>query len=135
MQLRKMVERHRSVVESFFSLSVLNGVVLLFPLLTLPYILRVVGPANYGIYGFIYILVQYALIVNNYGFDFSAVKQIAQHRDDKAYVKRVYNAVIACRLLLFLACLLLFMLLSLWLLPDGTQRWMLLSGMSLILAT
>ena len=133
MQLRKMVERHRSVVESFFSLSVLNGVVLLFPLLTLPYILRVVGPANYGIYGFIYILVQYALIVNNYGFDFSAVKQIAQHREDKAYVKRVYNAVIACRLLLFLACLLLFMLLSLWLLPDGTQRWMLLSGMSLIL--
>lgn len=133
MQLRKMVERHRSVVESFFSLSVLNGVVLLFPLLTLPYILRVVGPANYGIYGFIYILVQYALIVNNYGFDFSAVKQIAQHRDNMAYVNRVYNAVLACRLLLFLACLVFFMLLSLWLLPSSTQRWMLLSGMSLIL--
>ena len=53
MRLPAIVNRHKSVVESFFSLSVLNGVVLLFPLLTLPYILRVVGPANYGVYGFI----------------------------------------------------------------------------------
>lgn len=133
MRLPAIVNRHKSVVESFFSLSVLNGVVLLFPLLTLPYILRVVGPANYGVYGFIYILVQYALIFNNYGFDFSATKQISQHRDDAALVNRIYNAVIACRLLLFIACLVVFMLLSIWLLPDSTQRWMLLGGMSLVL--
>ncbi len=133
MRIPGLIDKHKSVVESFFSLSLLNGVVLLFPLLTLPYILRVVGPANYGVYGFIYILVQYALIVNNYGFDFSAVKQIAQHRDDMAYVNRVYNAALACRLLLFLACLAFFMILSVWLLRSATQRWMLLSGMSLVL--
>lgn len=133
MRLPAIVNRHKSVVESFFSLSVLNGVVLLFPLLTLPYILRVVGPANYGVYGFIYILVQYALIFNNYGFDFSATKQVAQHRDDKVYVNKVYNAVIACRFLLFLASLCFFMLLSLWLLPSASQRWMLLGGLSLVL--
>lgn len=132
-RLKDWVNSHRSVLESFFSLSVLNGVVLLFPLLTLPYILRVVGPAYYGVYGFIYILVQYVLIFNNYGFDFSATKDIAQHRDDLSYVNRVFNAVIACRLILFVGVSLFFYLLSPWIMPTATQRWMFLGGLTLIL--
>ncbi|MDE7102269.1 MAG: oligosaccharide flippase family protein, partial [Bacteroidales bacterium] len=88
------MKNYKSLVESFLSLSVLNGLVILIPLVAMPYVLRVVGPANYGLYGFIYILVQYVLVFNNYGFDFSATKEIAQHRNDPTFVNRVYNAVL-----------------------------------------
>lgn len=133
MPLKDTIKKHRSLLESFFSLSVLNGVVFLIPILTLPYVLRIVGPANYGLYGFIYILVQYVLIFNNYGFDYSATKEIAQNRHDPACVNRIYNAVIGCRLLMFAAASLFFFALSPWLLPSSTHRWMFLGGLTLVL--
>lgn len=115
------------------SLSALNGVVMLIPLVAMPYVLRVVGPAHYGQYGFIYILVQYVLIFNNYGFDFSATKEVAQHRDDPAYLNRVYNAVLGCRLLLFAVASVFFFALSPLLLPTSTHRLMFLGGLTLVL--
>lgn len=133
MAWKQLLRNHKSVVESFFSLSILNGIVLLFPLLTMPYILRVVGPERYGVYGFIYILVQYVLVFNNYGFDFSATKEISQHRDDKDRVNRIFNAVIVCRLLLFVCVSLVFFLLSFWLMPKTVERWMFLGGLVLVL--
>lgn len=133
MSLKDLLKKHKQLIESFLSLSVLNGVVFLIPLLTLPYVLRIVGPANYGLYGFIYILVQYVLILNNYGFDYSATKEIAQNRHDPDCVNRIYNAVIGCRLLMFAAASLLFFALSPWLLPSSTHRWMFLGGLTLVL--
>ena len=97
MMWKEKLKKHKSLVESFLSLSVLNGLVILIPLVAMPYVLRVVGPAHYGLYGFIYILVQYVLVFNNYGFDYSVTKEVAQHRQDTAYLNRVYNAVLGCR--------------------------------------
>lgn len=132
-RVRNWISSHKSLVESFFSLTLLNGVVLLFPLLTLPHILRVVGPANYGIYGFIYILIQYVLIFNNYGFDFSATKEISQNRGNLQVVNRIFNAVLACRLLLFALTTGVFYALSPLIMPTSVQRWMFLGGLTLIL--
>lgn len=131
--LKEKLRNHKSLLESFLSLSVLNGLVILIPLIAMPYVLRVVGPANYGLYGFIYILVQYVLVFNNYGFDFSATKEIAQHRNDPTFVNRVYNAVLGCRLLLFAAVSVFFFALSPLILPTSTHRLMFLGGLSLVL--
>ncbi|MDE7357040.1 MAG: flippase [Bacteroidales bacterium] len=133
MWLKEKLKNYKSLVESFLSLSVLNGLVILIPLVAMPYVLRVVGPANYGLYGFIYILVQYVLVFNNYGFDFSATKEIAQHRNDLSYVNRVYNAVLCCRLLLLLAVSVVFFVLSPLILPTATHRLMFLGGLTLVL--
>ena len=53
MLLKENLQNHKSLVESFLSLSVLNGLVIVIPLVAMPYVLRVVGPAHYGLYGFI----------------------------------------------------------------------------------
>ena len=90
MLLKEILQKYKSLLESFLSLSVLNGLVILIPIIAMPYVLRVVGPAHYGLYGFIYILVQYVLVFNNYGFDYSVTKEVAQHRQDPAYLKIVF---------------------------------------------
>ena len=133
MSLRSKIHSHKSIAESFFSLSILNGLNVLLPLLTLPYILRVVGAANYGIYSYVYVIVQYLLILNTYGFDYSATKQIAQNRDNRAEINKIYNTVIACRLLLLLGGVILFAVLSPFLLGTHTKYLMFIMGMGIVL--
>ena len=129
----KQIQNYKSLFESFFSLSVLNGVNVILPLITLPYILRVVGSANYGIYAYVYVLIQYLLLLNNYGFNLSATKQIAENREDKSRLNIIYNSVTACRLLLFLVGVSLFAALSPLLLNTDIKKMMFIMGLGMVL--
>lgn len=102
MRIIKKITNQKTIIESFFSLSILNGLNVFLPLVTLPYILRVIGASNYGIYSFTYILIQYAVIITSYGFNFSATKQISQNRDNLTALTRIYNSVIVSKLILAL---------------------------------
>lgn len=133
MQIRQQIKNHKSLVESFFSLSILNGLNVLLPLITLPYILRVVGASNYGVYAFVYALVQYVSLFNTYGFNFSATKQASQCRNEKAQLNKIYNAVIACRLILAFGAIILFLSLSPWLLETKDKMLMFWMGLGIVL--
>lgn len=98
--MHKKYSNYKPLIESFISLYLLNALNLLLPLVTLPYLFRVVGASNYGIYAFVYVIIQYVLMVSNYGFDFSATKQIAQSKESPERISTIYHAVIASRLLL-----------------------------------
>ncbi len=97
---RIAMTKYKQLITNFFSLSILNGLNVLLPLVTLPYILSVVGKANYGAYSYVYVIVQYVILFSTYGFNFSATKQISQCRDDDESVLRIYNAVTASKVLI-----------------------------------
>lgn len=99
--------KHKNLFESVVSLSILNGLNLLLPLITLPYTIRVVGLANYGAYSIVYSILQYVLMVSAYGFAYSATQQIAQAREDIGTVSKVFNATIAARFVLTIIPLLI----------------------------
>jgi len=127
------IKNNKSLVESFFSLSILNGLNVILPLITLPYILRVIGPANYGIYAFVSVLIQYCMLLNTYGFNFSATKQVSQYRHDEKELSRIYSAVIICRLLLaFVAFIFLFGL-SVLFISSKTELIMLFWGIGMVI--
>jgi len=132
-QIINKIKNQKSLVESFFSLSILNLLNVFLPLVTLPYILRIVGVANYGVYAFVYVFIQYLLIITSYGFNFSATKQIAQNRDNKDQLNIIYNSVIACRLLLLLGGVILFGALSPLLLNTENKRFMFIMGLGIVL--
>lgn len=94
------IQKYKHVIENFFSLSILNAINIILQLITLPYILNVVGKANYGIYSYVFIVIQYIILFSTYGFNYSATKQISQCRDNMNAVIRVYNAVIGCKSLI-----------------------------------
>ncbi len=133
MSLKEKLSHHKSIIESFFSLSILNGLNVILPLITLPYILRVVGAANYGLYSYVYVIIQYLLILNSYGFDYSATKQIAQNRHNVDKVNKIYNSVTACRILLLLGGVVLFGILSPFLLGTHTKYVMFLMGLGIVI--
>lgn len=123
----------RKVTGNFLYLSVLNGLNILLPLITLPYILGVVGKANYGIYAYVYTVLQYIIIIATYGFNFSATKQISQCRDDVRKVNTIYNAIIICKFLIAVVLCAIVMALSRFILKDDIAPYMFLLGLGMVI--
>ena len=124
--------KYRQLFENFFSLSILNALNVLLPLVTLPYILHTVGKANYGAYSYVYAVLQYVILFSTYGFNFSATKQISQCREDKETVSRIYNAVIACKSIIAVVLSMLLLLFSRIVFKDETGILMFLYGLGMV---
>ena len=60
------------------------------PLVTLPYLTRVLGPEAYGKVAFAQVLMAYFILLTDYGFSWSATRKISAHRGERAYISRVF---------------------------------------------
>lgn len=126
------IKKYKQVIENFFSLSVLNAVNIVLQLITLPYILSIVGKANYGIYSYVFMVVQYIILFSTYGFNFSATKKISMLRDDNAAVTSIYNAVIGCKMLIAIVLVVAVVLCSGWVFEEEIGFVMFLLGIGMI---
>lgn len=61
----------------------------LFPLITVPYVSRVLGPANNGIISWAVTLVGYFVLVARLGFDMYGTRECAKWRDDREGLSKV----------------------------------------------
>lgn len=93
---------NKRLLTNFLSLSVLQGTNLLLPLLTFPYLVKVLGIEKFGLISFALATVAYFEVLTDYGFDLSATRQISIHRSDKEKVVSIYSAVISIKMILTL---------------------------------
>ena len=87
----------KTLFKNIASLFGIQGMNYLIPLITLPYLVRVLDPVGYGSLGFSLAIVQYCCMLTDYGFNLSATQQIAVHRDDKGKVSKLFWSVLACK--------------------------------------
>jgi PST family polysaccharide transporter len=92
------------IIENFFSLSVLNAISFLFPLITVPFLTRVLGPEKFGVVSFALIIIQYFIILTTFGFSYSATQQISINQHNKNKVSNIFSAVIGIKLFLTAIC-------------------------------
>lgn len=90
----------RSILVNFFSLSVLQAANYVLPLITVPYLVRVLGPAKFGVISFAQALIQYFIIFTNYGFNFSATRDISVNRDNPHTISEIFSSVMIARIIL-----------------------------------
>ncbi len=99
---------HRTVIANTVSLSGLKIANSVLPLITIPYVVRVIGPSNYGAVAFAQAFAMYFTLVVNYGFDFSASREIAWVREDAGKLSEVFWSVLWTKVALLLGATIVF---------------------------
>lgn len=84
-------------ISSLFSIKIAGYII---PLITLPYLVRVLNPEGYGYFSLSLAIIQYFIIFVNYGFDLSATQKIAKLKNDRIGISFIYWNVISARLIL-----------------------------------
>ena len=92
---------------NFISLVLLQGVNYLLPLISFPFLFRVLGVERWGLVTFGYSLMQYFVMFTDFGFNLSATKYISQHRSDPKAINDYLNSAMTGRFLLCLVSLLI----------------------------
>lgn len=96
--------KSNQLVKNAFFLLMLQGVNYLLPLVTIPYLFRVLGAEKYGLVAFGYAFTQYFIIITDFGFNLYSVKFISENRDKPYLVNKHVNSVVVSKLILLFLC-------------------------------
>ncbi|WP_286391375.1 oligosaccharide flippase family protein [Myroides marinus] len=93
------------LLENFLSLSALQLIGMLLPLITLPYVLRVVGFEKYGIVVFAASLIAYFQSLTDFSFKITAVRDVATSRNNIKELSFIYSKVLVIKFFFLLLSL------------------------------
>jgi len=77
----------------------------LFPLITMPYLARVIGTVGFGKIAFASAIIAWIQTIADWGFNYTATRDVAKNRDDADKVSRIFSSVLWARCILALASL------------------------------
>ena len=124
LRLIEVLKKKESKVlfENFISLSLLQTVGSLLHLITLPYLLRVLGFSKYGIVILAFSLVAYFQSLTDYSFKVTATRDVSVFRNNIKKLSLIYSKVIIVKSIFFLLSLLLISIVVL-LVPNFRSEW------------
>lgn len=114
----KKALKHNTI--ALMIIQILNYVL---PFITLPYVARIFRVADYGVVFFAQVLMDYFVRLIMFGFDFSAVRQIAIHTNNKKGVNHIFNSVL-CVQIFFLFTGFIILSLIVFFVPKFTKDWL-----------
>ncbi|MBB6370360.1 oligosaccharide flippase family protein [Chryseobacterium shigense] len=92
----------KALLENFVSLSALQLIGMVLPLVTLPYILRVIGFEKYGVIVFSASLIAYFTALTDFSFRITATRDVAIYRDSPKRLNIIYSKVLTIKTLFLL---------------------------------
>lgn len=93
---------------NFIYSSILTTSNYIFPLLTFPYISRVLGVSNIGIYGFVDSIINYFVLFSTMGIGTIGIREIASNKNESQKLSNTFSSLIALNAISTLIVLLFF---------------------------
>jgi len=102
-------EDKKRLLSNFFSLSSLQAANMILPLMTLPYLVRVLGVDNFGLINLALSIIMLFNILVSFGFELSATKEISINRENHQKVSEIFVNVLTIKIILFTVSLAILM--------------------------
>lgn len=87
---------------NFISLSILQGLNIVLPLLTIPFIIKTAGLDSFGLISYAAALALFFIVFVEYGFNTITTRDISIHSSNKTEIERIYSEVLTSKLFLLL---------------------------------
>ena len=115
----------KTLASNFISLSVLKVVGYIFPMLVLPYLAKVIGVEKFGELAFAASVVVFFETLVDYGFNYTATRDVSKHKEDLHFVSKVFSTVMVARFLLLILSFIL-LLFCIFIFPSFYEKkWLL----------
>lgn len=101
----------KTIVANMGWLSLIQMASYVFPLITMPYLARVIGVVGFGKIAFASAIVVWFQTITDWGFNFSGARDVARNSESNSKLSEIYSNIFWSRLLLMLICLLVLLLL------------------------
>ena len=102
----------KSLLINVLSLLAYRGASFIIPLVTLPYLARILGVEHMGLLALCLACVMYCSTISDWGFNVYTTKDIAQHRDDKLKVTQLFWSTFNAKLVMGCATLAILLLVT-----------------------
>ncbi|WP_276501957.1 oligosaccharide flippase family protein [Terrimonas pollutisoli] len=99
---------------NFFSLGTVQAISSLIQLMVIPYVIRKIGVDSFGVVAVAQVVMFYLAVLVDYGFNQSAVRDIAIYKDDPKQVSAIFFRVLFSKLILCVIAFILLLLLVLF---------------------
>ena len=93
-------KKHKILASNFVYLAVLQGLNLILPLLTFPYLIRILGVEYFGLLSFSFAFITYFQIITDYGFNATGTRDISLAEGDFRKQNLIFNQIMSAKLLL-----------------------------------
>lgn len=109
----------KSVKRNFVYNSIFQIVKIIVPIVSIPYLSRVLGPSNIGIYSYTYSITNYFVLFATLGMSTYGVRAIASAGDDRAQRSRLFYSIFASQVAVFAIVFVAYVVYSLTIAQGG----------------
>jgi len=102
LEIKKNLTNNNKIVKNFSFLSLLQIFNIIAPLITYPYLIRVLGSENYGLIIYVQSLVIFLAIFVGFGFNWVGTKEVSIHRNSISKTSEIVSAILIIKLFLFI---------------------------------
>jgi len=95
--------KYKGLISNFGYLSLLQLLSILLPMMTYPYLIRVLGAEKYGLIAYSQAIIGYFLVIINFGFNISEIKDISIERNNEQKISEIVSSVITIKTIFALA--------------------------------